>query len=359
MDRRTFLATAPLVTGSMVRPARAQGSGTRKLKLVTPWPKDAPGLSSSANRLAKMISESSQGRIQVDVFSAGELVDAFEVFDAVSEGIADMYHSPEYYWQDKSPAFSFFASVPFGLTANEMAAWIHHGGGQALWDELSGQFNLKPLLAASTGVQMGGWYDREVNSIDSFKGLRIRMPGLGGEILKKMGAIVVSLPGGEIVPALQSGAINASEWVCPWLDVHLGLDKAARYYYYPGFQEPGPGIALGLNKDLWDDLDRFEKQVFITASAAEFTLSLAEFNTQNALVLQAISEQDIEMRRFDAGLLREVRKISTSLLEELAADQPLTRRILDSFTAFRESQMQWSSLADLAFLHAREQAYTG
>ena len=358
MDRRTFLAATPLAAAALPRPASAQGAATRKLKLVTPWPKDAPGLSSSANRLAKMITESSQGRIQVAVYSAGELVDAFEIFDAVSEGVADMYHSPEYYWQNKSPAFSFFASVPFGLTANEMAAWIHHGGGQTLWDELSAQFNLKPLLAASTGVQMGGWYDREISSIDGFKDLRIRMPGLGGEILKKMGAIVVSLPGGEIVPALQSGAINASEWVCPWLDVHLGLDQAARYYYYPGFQEPGPGISLSLNKELWEDLDLFEKQVFRTATAAEFTLSLAEFNAQNAVALQHIKDQKVEIRRFDDELLYEIRKISDALLEELAAENLLARRILDSFTAFREPQMEWSSLADLAFIAARKQAYS-
>ena len=357
MDRRKFLAATPLAAASLSGPAVAQG--TRKLKMVTPWPKDAPGLSSSTHRLAKMISESSQGRIQVDVFSAGELVDAFEIFDAVSEGVADMYHSPEYYWQGKSTAFSFFASVPFGLTANEMAAWVNHGGGQQLWDELSGQFNLKPLLTASTGVQMGGWYDREMSSIDSFRDLRIRMPGLGGEILKRLGAIVVSLPGGEIVPALKSGAINASEWVCPWLDVHLGLDQAARYYYYPGFQEPGPGISLSLNRDLWNDLDKFEKQVFRTATAAEFTLSLAEFNSQNALALEKLRNQDTEIRRFSDELLQEIRAISDQLLEELGNSDPLTRRILDSFTAFRDTQMRWSEIADLAFITARKTAYSG
>lgn len=356
MDRRTFLTRAPLATAVISSPAIAKG--VRKLKMVTPWPKDSPGLSTSANRVAKMITESSEGRIQVEVFAAGELVNAFEIFDAVSEGVADMYHSPEYYWQKKSPAFSFFASVPFGLTANEMAAWVHFGGGQVLWDELSARFNLKPLLAASTGVQMGGWYDKEVSSIENFKGMRIRMPGLGGEILKKIGAIVVSLPGGEIVPALKSGAIDASEWVCPWLDAHLGLDQAAKYYYYPGFQEPGPGISLSLNRDVWNDLDKFERQVFQTAASAEFTLSLAEFNTQNSLALQNMREQNIEFRQFDERLLNDLRIVADEVLKEISAADPLSARIHDSFFKFRNTVKNWSDISDLAFMDARKSAYS-
>ncbi len=326
--------------------------------MVTPWPRNSPGLHTSAERVAQMITESSEGRIEVDVYAAGELVDAFEIFDAVSEGVADIYHSPEYYWQGKSPAFSYYAAVPFGLTANEMAAWIHFGGGQALWDELSAQFNLKPLLTGSTGAQMGGWYDKEITSLESFKGLRVRMPGLGGEVLKKNGAIVVSLPGGEIVPALKSGAIDASEWVCPWLDMHLGLEQAAKYYYYPGFQEPGPGISLSINKDLWDGLDLSERRVFQTATAAEFTLSLAEFNTQNSLALQKMKDQGVDIRSFDNQLLTSLSAVADELLVEISASDPLTKRIHDSFIEFRNTVMKWSDISDLAFMNARRAAYS-
>jgi TRAP-type mannitol/chloroaromatic compound transport system substrate-binding protein len=231
MRRRNFLAAAGAVTAaasSFAAPAIAQGA--REIKLVTSWPKDLPGLGTSAARLAKLITDTSGGRLQVEMFPAGDMVAPFEVFDAVSAGIVEMYHSAEYYWENRSPAFNFFASVPFGLTASEMNSWIYRGGGQALWDELSAAYDIKPMLASNTGVQMGGWFAKPVTSIESYKELRYRMPGLGGEVLRRLGAVVVNLPGGEIVRALQSGAIDASEWVGPWNDLELGLHNATKYW---------------------------------------------------------------------------------------------------------------------------------
>src|SRR5438094_4882159 len=254
MRRRDILAgAASLATGaSLSFPAPAIAQGIRQLKMVTDWPGGSPGLQSSAARLAQRIGAATGGRINIEVFPAGALVRPFETFDAVGAGVADMYHSAEYYWEKKSPAFSFFAAVPFGFTANELYAWVEYGGGQELWDALSGQFNIKPLLCLNTGTQMGGWFTREVSSPDQFKGLRYRMPGLGAEVLRRTGAIVVTLPGSGIVPALKSGAIDASEWACPWLDMALGLHKAAGYYYYPGFHEPGTATAVGINRGVWD-----------------------------------------------------------------------------------------------------------
>jgi TRAP-type mannitol/chloroaromatic compound transport system substrate-binding protein len=211
--------------------------------MVTDWPEGSPGLQSSAVHLAQTIGIATGGRINIEVFPSGALVRPFETFDAVGAGVADMYHSTEYYWERKAPGFHFFAAVPFGFTADELLAWVHYDGGQELWDSLSGQFNIKPLLCLNSGTQMGGWFTREVNSPEEFKGLRYRMPGLGAEVLRRLGAIVVTLPGSEIVPALKSGAIDASEWVGPWLDMALGLHKAASYYYFPGFHEPGTGSA--------------------------------------------------------------------------------------------------------------------
>src|SRR6516164_10608147 len=204
MDRRGFLTRAGVVAGVAAFPAPAIAQGTRELKMVTSWPKGLPGLGTSAERLGGAITAITGGRVKVQVFGAGQLVSAFEVFDAVSSGVADMYHSAEYYWEKRSPAFNFFAAVPFGFTADETAAWIHFGGGQALWDELSAGFNIKPLMSTNTGVQMGGWFTKEVKGAESYAGLIYRMPGLG--------AIVVNLPGGEITAALKSGAIHASEW---------------------------------------------------------------------------------------------------------------------------------------------------
>jgi len=190
--------------------------------MVTDWPEGTPGLHTGAVRFAQTIGIATGGRITIEVFPSGALVRPFETFDAVSAGVADMYHSDEYYFEKKSPAFNFFSAVPFGFTADELFAWVQFGGGQELWDALSGQFNLKPLLCLNTGTQMGGWFLNEIASPDAFKGLRYRMPGLGAEVLRRLGAIAVTLPGSEIVPSLASGALDASEWVGPWLDMAMG-----------------------------------------------------------------------------------------------------------------------------------------
>ena len=259
MKRRNLLYAVSIGVAAAALPAPAISQGIRELKMVTSWPKGLPGLGGSAERMAKSIASVTGGKVQVKVFGAGELVKPFEVFDAVSAGVADIYHSAEYYWEAKSPGFCFFAAVPFGFTGDELAAWVHFGGGQALWDELSASFNVKALLSTNTGVQMGGWFTKEVQGPESYAGLRYRMPGLGGEVLRRLGAVVVNLPGGEIAPALQSGAIDASEWVGPWNDMVLGLHKVSKYYYYPGFHEPGTALATGLNKRVWDSFSAEER----------------------------------------------------------------------------------------------------
>ena len=259
-------------------PAPAISQGTRQLKMVTTWPKNFPGLGTGAQRLADRITNGTEGRIEVKLFAAGELVPPFESFDAVSQGTADMYHAAEYYWQGKSKAFNFFATVPFGLTASEVDAWIYHSGGQALWDELGAEFNLKPLMAGNTGVQWGGWFNKEMNSVEDYKGLKMRMPGLGGEVLRRLGAAAVALPGGEIFPALQSGTIDATEWVGPWNDLAFGFYKITKYYYWPGFHEPGTILSFGINKGVWDSLSASDQSLIETAAAAENSYVLAEFN---------------------------------------------------------------------------------
>jgi TRAP-type mannitol/chloroaromatic compound transport system substrate-binding protein len=288
------------------------------------------------------------------VFAAGELVKPLEVFDAVSSGVVDMYHSAEYYWERRSPAFNFFAAVPFGFTADELAAWIHFGGGQKLWDELSANYNIKPLLSTNTGVQMGGWFTKEVTGRESYAGLKYRMPGLGGEVLRRLGAIVVTLGGGEIVPALRSGAIDASEWVGPWNDMHLGLHKVSKFYYYPGFHEPGTGVATGINKTRWDSLTAEDRDAITTVVNAEYTYSLAEFNTNNAKSLQELSQdKNIEIRKFDDSLLQALGKASGEVIAEVGSKVPLTRRIYQSYIDFRSRCTPWSDIADRSYLNAR------
>src|SRR4029077_6295101 len=193
------------------------------------------------------------------VYPPDTLVRALEVFDAVSAGAADMYFTDEKYFQDKAPALNFFSAVPYGLSTDEFRAWILFGGGQSLWDEGAAKFNIKSRMLQSTGVQMGGWFTKEINNREDFKGLRYRMPELGAEVLRRMGATVVTIPAADIGSALKSGAIDAAEYIGPWTDTWLGLHKAADYYYYPGFHEPGMNATLGINKTLWDGLTATER----------------------------------------------------------------------------------------------------
>ncbi len=353
MDRRNLLTGVGAAAAASTLSAPAIAQGARELTMVTDWLPNTVN-QAVAERLAKRINGALTGKVQINVFAAGEFVDAFETLDAVSAGVADMYHSTEYYWFDRSPAFAFFATVPFGLTSTEITAWVYHAGGQVLWDELSAGFGIKPLLAGNTGVQMGGWFNKELTSVDDYKGLRVRMPGIGGEMLRRLGATVVNLPSVDIVPALQSGAIDAAEWTGPSNDLLLGLHKVAKFYYYPGCHEPGTVDSLGINKALWDGLSAEEQQVIETAAIAENSYTTTEFAAKNLAALQTlINDHGVQLRRFDDSILRAQSKAAAEVLEELASSDPLTGRIYESFRAFRDSMMQWSDLSERAYLNAR------
>jgi TRAP-type mannitol/chloroaromatic compound transport system substrate-binding protein len=347
--------TAIATAGGLSAPAIAQG--IKELKLVTSWPHNMAGLQTSAERLAQSITVLSDGRLKITVYPAESLVHAFEVFDAVGAGVADMYHASDYYFGSKSPALYFFCAVPYGMTADEVCSWIEFGGGQALWDEVDAQFNIKPLMALNTGVQMGGWFNKEINHPDDFKGLRYRMPELGAEVLRRMGATVVTTPGGQIVGALKSGAIDASEWVGPWMDMELGLDKAADYYYYPGFHEPGSNNTLGVNKALWEELAPSERALIEAAARAEVTRSLAQFNAENVKALKRLrADARIKIRRFDDELIKTFGKLSKEVLADAAAKDPLTRKVCDSYMAFLAGVMDWGELSETGYRNTRRLA---
>ena len=251
---------AAVSNSSCARQERPAAGGTVPVgrvfewKMVTSWPKNFPGLGAGANHLGRTLEAMSGGRIKVRVYGAGELVPPLGVFDAVSRGTAELGHSAAYYWKGKHEATQFFAAVPFGLTATEMNGWLRYGGGQELWDELYGQFDLKPFSAGNTGVQMGGWFNREITSTADFSGLKMRMPGLGGEVLSRLGAAISNIPGGEIFQALKTGVIDATEWAGPYNDLAFGFHQAADYYYWPGWHEPGTTIEAMVNKPAFDEL---------------------------------------------------------------------------------------------------------
>jgi TRAP-type mannitol/chloroaromatic compound transport system substrate-binding protein len=342
-------------TASFPAPAIAQG--LRELKMVTDWPETMPGLQTSALRFARTIGDATGGRIKIEVFPANALVRAFETFDAVGAGVADMYHSFEGYFFTKSAALHFYSAMPFGFTANELFAWVHYGGGQELWDALSGQFNVKPLLCCSTGCQMGGWFAREITSPKEYQGLRYRMAGPGAEVLRRMGAIVVTLPGGDIMPALKSGAIDASEWIGPWLDMAIGLHKAVDYYYYPAFHEPGSGFSLGMNKGVWESLDASDRQLIAAVAAGEYAQSLAEFNTNNAASLRKLRDEGtVKILKFDDATLKALHGISKDVVAEIGATDEHSRKIYASYERFHASIVDWGDISERPYMNGRKLA---
>jgi TRAP-type mannitol/chloroaromatic compound transport system substrate-binding protein len=356
MRRRAVLTGAgSLAVGTALSvPAPAIAQGIRKLKMVTDWPEGTPGLQTSAVRFARTIGTATGGRIDIQVFAAGALVRPFETFDAVGAGVADMYHTDEAYFEKKAPAFNFFATVPFGLTADELFAWVHFGGGQALWDSLSARYNVKSLLCANTGCQMGGWFNHEIASPEGFKGLRYRMAGPGAEVLRRLGAVVVLLSASDIIPSLKSGAIDASEWIGPWLDMAMGLHKAAPYYYYPGFHEPGTAQALGINKGVWESFDPSDRQLIEAVAAGEYARSLAEFNANNARSLRQLRDEGaVKIERLGDPVLKELYRLSKDVVAEIGAVDELSRKIYASYQQFRGPALEWSDIAERAFLNAR------
>ncbi|MBB4302874.1 TRAP-type mannitol/chloroaromatic compound transport system substrate-binding protein [Rhodobium orientis] len=363
MDRRSFLKKAGLATAggaaasTLAAPAIAQGN--MELKMVTTWPKNFPGLGTGAQRVADRITAMTDGRITVKLYAANELVPAFESFDAVSTGTADLYHGAEYYWQGKHKAFNFFAAVPLGLTAAELDAWINHMGGQELWDELSAGFNVKSFIAGNTGVQMGGWFNKEINSLEDLKGLKMRIPGLGGEVLRRLGATAVSLPGGEIFPSLQSGAIDATEWVGPWNDLAFGFYKITKYYYWPGFHEPGSGLSMGINKGVWDKLSDSDKAIFAGAAHAETNMMYSEFNANNGNALDTlVNKHGVTLREFPEDVWAAVAKVCDEVVDE-SADDDMGKRVLESFHKARNNVGRWNDIGEKAYLNARSKALFG
>lgn len=366
MDRRKFVknlalgagatavASCDSEPGSNVETGPAVLRKKRDLKLLTSWQKNYPGLGVVPERIAQHVKEATDGAITIKVYAAGELVGAFDSFDAVSMGSADMYHGAEYYWQGKSPAFNFFTTVPMGLTANELMAWIYHGGGQELWDELSAAFNVKAFMAGNTGTQMGGWFRKEINTLDDFKGLRIRMPGLGGEVLRRLGATAVALPQPEIYTSLQSGNIDGTEWAGPWNDLTMGFYQITKYYYWPGFHEPGSALSLGINLDVWNDLSDGERRIIEDACAAENSRNLAEYNRFNTEALRILTEEHgVQLKRFSDEILTEVGRICGEVVKEAGQADDISQRIYDSFLQARANLYSWSEISEQGFWDAR------
>ncbi|MEM8855074.1 MAG: TRAP transporter substrate-binding protein, partial [Pseudomonadota bacterium] len=260
----------------------------------------------------------------------------------------------DYYWQGKHPAFAFFTAVPMGFTAPEIDAWIMHGGGQALWDELSGEFGVKPFMCGNTGVQMGGWFRNELTSLDDLQGLKFRMPGLGGEVLRQLGVNVIALPGGEIFAALQSGAIDGTEWVGPWNDLAFGFYRIAKYYYYPGFHEPGALLSCGVNKAAFEALSATDQAIVENACIAENNTMYAEFIAKNGTALTTlVNQHGVQLKKFPAEIFDAFAKTSEEVIAKVGDHDDLGKRVLDSFRAGRKDFGGWTSISEQAYTDER------
>ncbi len=326
----------------------------RKLTMVTTWPKGLPGLYTAAERLAARVKELTEGSLDISVFGAGELSPALQAFDDVASGAADMYHGAEYYWQSKSPAFSFFTAVPMGMTANELMGWIDFGGGQQLWEELSGQYGVIAFQGANTGQQMGGWFRKEINTLEDFKGLKMRMPGLGGQVIRELGGSAETIAGGEIYQALQTGQIDATEWVGPWNDLALGFYQQAEYYYGPGFHEPGSSLSCGMNRNVWDSLTGTEQAAIRVACNEANHLSLGEFTYQNSMSLKVLTqEHNVKLRTFTPEILSRMDEISKDVRAQAGTGGDLEKRIYESFESTLAANSLWGNVADGPFLNSR------
>jgi TRAP-type mannitol/chloroaromatic compound transport system substrate-binding protein len=360
MKRRDFLkagtvaAGAAAVTAASNLPKPAIAQDRIDMVIVSTWPRDFPGLGTGAQRFAQRVADLSDGRINVEYYAAGERVGAFDAFDEVAAGNAQCYHGADYYWKGKHPGYAYFTAVPFGLTYTEINSWIRFMGGQELWDELGEQFGVKGMMCGSTGVQMGGWFNKEINSAEDLRGLKMRIPGLGGDVMAKLGASPVSLPGGQIYENLVSGAVDATEWVGPWNDYAMKFYEAAQYYYYPGFHEPGSMLAAGVNWEWWSNLSDHDRMTIETAATAENEIMMSEYNANNGTYLaRLIEEQGVELRSFNDDVYDSFGAASDEVFEETRQHSDLANRIHESFLAARADVGSWQKLADVGYIQQR------
>ncbi|HET8790626.1 MAG TPA: TRAP transporter substrate-binding protein [Modicisalibacter sp.] len=358
MQRRKFLTAlgagaAGAIAAPFISTARAQE--TIRWKMVTSWPTNFPGLGTGANDLAKRINALSGGRMEVEVLGAGEMVPALEVFGAVSSGTAQMGHSASYYWRGKAPAAQFFTAVPFGMNTTETNAWLYQGDGMKLWDELYAKYNLKPFAVGNTGTQMAGWFKKEINSLDDMQGLKIRLPGLAGEVMNRIGATALNLPGAEIFTSMQTGVLDAADWVGPYNDLAFGLHQVAKYYYTSAWNEPSAVLEGTVNLDAWKELPDDLKAVVVEAARSANLAMIGEFTYRNAQALQTLVEDhDVQLRSLPDDVLKALAKASDEVLQEEAASDPDSAKIYESYRDFQKLVKRYTDVGDFAYLKTRE-----
>lgn len=358
MQRRHFLRTAGLgAAGVAAAPfvSTASANETYTWDMVTSWPKNFPALGTGANDFARRVEQLSNGRMQIRVHGAGELVPALEVFDAVAAGTAEIGHSTPYYWRGKLASSQFFTAVPFGMTTTEMNAWLYHGGGQELWDEIYAKHNLKPFAVGNTGPQMAGWFKKEINSLDDMQGLKLRLPGLAGEAMNGIGVSTVNLPGSEIFTSLQTGVLDAADWVGPYNDMAFGLHQVADYYYTTVWNEPTATVETMINLDAWNALPEDLQDVIREAARASNLAMYTEFAYRNAQALETlVDEHNVQLREFPEDVIQALYESSQEVIARQVENDEDSRRVYESYSAFQKVIRPFSDIGEYAYLKGRD-----
>lgn len=356
MNRRGMLKNTLLASGAVATagfPAIAAAQKSFNWKMTTTWPAGTPYYQSgpgSAEAFAKRVEDMSGGRVKIKVYAAGELVPAFEGFDACSAGIVEMNHGVSYYWAGKTFAAQYFATVPFGMSFQGHHSWLYHGGGLELWREVYKPFNVVPMVAGCTGVQMTGWFKKPVESVADFKGLKMRIPGLAGRMYADLGVDVKLLPGGEIFPALERGVIDAAEWVGPFLDRRLGLQNAAKYYYTTGWHEPATTSEIVINEKAWASLPDDLKAIVQAAADATNQEGMLWMEAQNGPALADLVENSgVNIARLPDDVIKALRDSSQAILSDAAGKDPMVKKVHDSFFSFKEKHDKWNEISESTF----------
>ena len=363
MERRSFLKKAGVglaagaaagvasttAVAATAAPAVHTGLPEIKWRMTSSFPRGVDTLFGSADLLAKRISEITGGKFEIRVYPAGELLPALQALDAVQQGTVEMSHTCSYYYTGKDKTFGFGTAIPFGLNVRQMDAWIIAGGGQELLDDFYSDYNIRSFLGGNTGVQMGGWYRKEINTVDDMNGLKIRIAGLGGELLARMGAVPQQLGAGDIYTALEKGTIDAAEFVAPYDDEKLGLHKVAPNYYAPGFWEPGPAVHFFVNKQEWDKLPKEYQAAFQAASREAHILMTASYDHKNPQALARLLSQGVKLQRFSNEIMKKAYDISQEMYAEESAKNPAWKKIYTEFVKYRQSQNAWFGVAEASY----------
>ncbi len=325
-------------------------NNTYKWKMTTTWPPNFPVVGEGCNLMAEWIKKMSGGRMEITVYGGGELIPNLEGFDAVSNGAVEMNHGAAYYWAGKIPAAQFLTTMPFGMSAQQMDAWIIRGGGKEIWEELYDPYDILPFPCGNTTIQMGGWFNKKIDSIDDLKGLKMRIPGLGGKVLAKAGGTPMLVAGGEIYTNLERGVIDATEWIGPYHDYLMGLHQVARYYYFPGWHEPGSVLELSINKSKFNELPSDLQEIVTTAAYRMNRWMSVEFDSKNGEYLQKIQKlEDVEITRFPSEVLKVLKQKTDETIDELIQSDPLSKKVYESFSAFRNQIDPWTQIGDKVY----------